>query len=490
MAVKNNHNFLAFDLGAGSGRAMLGTLAQDRLELRELHRFPNRILERNGGLFWNLPGLFEEIKKGLQASMGTGVSLDGLGVDTWGVDFGLLSKTGELLELPSCYRDPRTNGAIELFLERMPASEIYRRTGTQFLQFNTLFQLYSMVRDPSGLLAQAGKLLFMPDLFKFLLSGIKETEFTIASTSQLLNLTSGDWDPDLLLALGIPAGLMPCIRAPGTHSGTLDACVAREIGIGSIPVIPTAGHDTASAVAAVPAREKEGWAYLSCGTWSLLGIELRAPILTEKARLAGFTNEGGVDNRIRFLKNINGLWLMQKCMEAWGNTTHKQVEEAILAAPALRSVVEPDHPDFLNPADMPRAIQDFCKRTGQPVPSTQGEIGRCILESLALKYSLVLESLGRFGPAPIKVLHMIGGGIQNQVLCQFTADATRIPVCAGPVEATAIGNVLVQAMAGGVVRDLEHLRRIVRDSFPVKEYHPRSGFEWAEAKEKLRKLGY
>jgi rhamnulokinase len=474
---------LAFDLGAESGRALLGSLDDGRLAVREIHRFPNGMLRLRGHCHWNLYRLFEQVKEGLRLAARAGDAPQSIGVDTWGVDFGLLDRDGDLLGLPYAYRDSRTAGAMDSFFRKVPRERVYELTGVQFLPFNSLFQLESMVRDRSPLIEAAADLLFMPDLFHYLLAGAKATEFTFATTSQLFNPRTGGWDDELLAALGLPRRWLQPLVAPGTPLGPLGAEIAAETGLAPIPLIAVATHDTASAVAAAPG-EGDDWAYLSSGTWSLLGVESPAPLIGDETRRANFTNEGGVGGSFRVLKNVMGLWLVQECRRAWSRDAEIDYDEltaAAAAAPPWRALVDPDNASFLNPPDMPAAIRDFCRRTDQPVPETPGAVVRCALESLALKYRCVLEELGRIYPRPIRRLHAIGGGARNRLLNQWTADATGLPVLAGPTEATAIGNLLVQAMALGRVGSLAELRDIVRRSFPLETYTPRPTPAWEAA---------
>jgi len=475
------HALLAFDLGAESGRAFAGLLEGGRLEVRELSRFANVMTRVRGHLHWDVLQLLREMEGGLGTfASDYGDRLEGVGVDTWGVDFGLLGADGGLLGFPYVYRDKRIEGAMEGFLERVSRERVYELTGIQLMPINTLYQLYSMVRDGSPLLEEAADLLFMPDLFAYLLSGEKVAESTIASTSQLYDPRAGGWAEELFEALGISTGLMQEIVEPGTVIGSLDREIRRRTGVGEAPVIATAGHDTAAAVAAVPA-EGEDWAYISSGTWSLMGVESGKPIITRESRGFNFTNEGGVAGTFRVLKNIMGLWLVQQCRKAWAEEraySYEELTQMAAAAEGEGAIVEPDHPSFLNPPDMPAAIREFCERTGQRPPETPGEFVRCVLVSLALKYRLVLEQLRRMCGRPIARIHVVGGGTRNELLSQLTADATGLPVICGPVEAAAIGNVLVQAMALGHVGSVDEIREVVRRSFEVRHYEPQRSGAW------------
>jgi rhamnulokinase len=481
--------FLAFDLGAESGRALLGRLEGERLTVREISRFPNGMLSLHGRLHWNVFRLFEHIKDALRTVAREGAAADSVGLDTWGVDFALLARDGGVLGLPFAYRDPHTAGAMDSFFRKVPREEVYARTGIQFLPLNSLFQLEAMARDRSPLLEAAADLLFIPDLFHYFLSGVKKTEFTFATTSQLYNPSTRDWDGRLLDALGLPRSLFQQLVEPGTIIGLLSKEIGAETGFAPVPLVAVATHDTASAVAAIPA-EGDDWAYISSGTWSLMGIESRAPIITDEARRANFTNEGGVGATFRVLKNITGLWLLQQCRRAWSverEISYDELTKAASEAPPFASFVDPDDPGFLNPPDMPAAVRAFCRRTGQPEPESIGATVRCVLESLALKYRFVLEQIRRLRAEPIQRIHVIGGGAKNTLLCQFTADATGAPVHAGPVEATAIGNLLVQAMALGQIGSLPELREIVRASFPPQVYEPRETKSWEAAAQRIHR---
>jgi rhamnulokinase len=507
-------DFLAFDLGAESGRAMVGRLEAGRLEVREVRRFANTPVRLSGhlpagegpsgtlrdpfgvlkgssaALHWNVPELFEEMMGGMAACAEGDYAIASVGVDTWGVDFGLLDGDGNPLGLPYAYRDERTEGAMEAFCDRMLRERVYELTGIQFLRFNSLFQLFAMVREGSPLLERASDLLFMPDLFNYLLTREKKSEFTLATTSQLYNPRRNGWEPELFEALGVPVGLMQEIVPPGTVIGRLTEDIGVKAGLGQTPVVATASHDTAAAVAAAPG-EGEDWAYISSGTWSLMGVESPHPVITEQSLAMNFTNEGGVGHTFRLLKNIMGLWLVQQCRRAWERDRQYNYEElgkSAAEAQPFKAMIVPDDPGFMNPPDMLQAVAAFCERTGQPRPETPGEYVRCALESLALKYRMTLEELRLVWGRPIRRIHVIGGGAQNQLLCQLTANATGVPVIAGPAEATAIGNLLVQAMAMGEVGSRVELREIVRRSFPVKLYHPERSEEWEAAYERFGEL--
>jgi rhamnulokinase len=485
-------HFLAFDLGAESGRAVLGMLDGQKLTTHEVRRFPNTPLPLAGHIHWNVYALFDEMKAAMRdAAAAVGARPDSLGVDTWGVDFGLLAKDGRLLGLPFCYRDHRNAGAMEDYLKLVPPEELYGATGIQFMPFNTLFQIYAMVRERSPLLDAAADLLFMPDLFNFLLTGRKAAEFTIASTSQGLDPRTKDWIPGLFQAMGLSKKILQDIVEPGTVLGPLTEEVAAATGLRHVPVVATASHDTAAAVAAVPA-EGRNWAYISSGTWSLVGVEESSPVISERSRQANFTNEGGVGGTVRFLKNVSGLWLVQCCRKAWsaeGPVTYEDLSRAAAEAPPFEALVDPDDPGFLNPPDMPEAIAAYCRRTGQRVPGTRAALIRSLLESLALKYRQVIAELRRVLGHPIERIHVIGGGSRNELLCQLTADATGLPVVAGPAEATAIGNILVQAMAMGRLSSPAEIRTIIRHSFDLRTYRPAgSGAVWDAAAARFKDI--
>jgi rhamnulokinase len=490
MATKN---FLAFDLGAESGRAVLGRLSGEKLTLEEKHRFLNPNGKLHGHLYWNLLGQWEELKAGLRktASAEPGLRLDGIGVDTWGVDFGLLGKNGELLGNPYHYRDTRTDGMMERAFARVPREKIFETTGVQFMQINTLYQVLSMVESKSSLLDAAGTLLFIPDLFNSLFTGIHKSEFSVATTSQMYDPRKKAWATDMLRALGIPTNILPEIVPSGTILGPLLKDVAADTGVGEVPVIAPATHDTASAVAAVPATGGS-WCYISSGTWSLMGVELTEPLINEKSLKYNYTNEGGVGGTIRFLKNIMGMWMVQECRRHWQKEgyDHSYAELTQMAARSegLRSLINPNDKAFLTPGDFPAKVESLCKQTKQPAPTTRGEFVRACLDSLALMYRHTLEGLEDVLGRKIEVIHIVGGGTQNELLSQLTADACGRPVIAGPVEATSIGNILVQAMATGDVKSLEHLRQIVRSSFEVKRFEPRKEGKWDEAYQRFGDL--
>jgi rhamnulokinase len=496
--MSRRHNFLAFDLGAESGRAMLGRFDGERIRLSEIHRFPNGAVRLPDGLHWDALRLWGEIKQGLiLAAQEHGADLAGVGLDTWGVDFGLLGRDGALISNPYHYRDSRTDGMIAEACRRTSRQEMFEQTGIQFIQLNSLYQLLSMVLQRSPALDIAETFLMMPDLFNYWLTGRKVCEFTIATTSQCYDPrlsppvwggVRGGWARPLLEKLDIPTHIFPEIVPPGAILGELSSAVAGEVGINRLPVIAPGGHDTALAVAAIPAEDSD-FVYISSGTWSLMGTELLEPVINEQSLAAGFTNEGGVAGTFRFLKNIAGLWLVQECRRAWASEgdafSYAELSQVAAEATPLRSIVDPDDDEFLKPGDMPARIRAFCQQTGQPAPESKGAVVRCALESLALKYRWVLERLEETLGRRLEPIHVVGGGTQNRLLNQFTADATGRLVVTGPVEATAAGNVMMQAMALGHIGSLEEGRRIVRNSFDVTIYEPTGGSAWDEAYDRL-----
>ncbi len=484
--------YLAFDFGAESGRAMLGIVNDRTMELHELHRFANKQRTRDGHLYWDMPYLQAELERGLAAASSAGhQNLAGIGIDTWGVDFGLLDGQDRLVHDPYAYRDARTAGMMEEVFAIISREELYRLTGIQFMQFNSLFQLVCTARTEPHYLAQARTLLFMPDLFAFFLTGQKSCEYTIASTSQMLNARTRTWEPSVLQRLGLPKELFLPLTAPGTRLAPLAQQVAERTGLPRVEVIAPACHDTANAVAAVPASSGP-WAYLSSGTWSLLGVEHNEPVITEQSLANNFTNEGGVGGTIRFLRNTMGLWLLQRCKRDWEATDPPLGYDLLVGlareATPFAALIDPDDASFLNPSNMPEAIVAFLRKTGQTPPDSKGGFVRCILESLALKYRFLLEKIRLITGAQPQVLHIVGGGSRNELLNQFTADATGIPVLAGPVEATAAGNVAIQAMAAGQISSLAEARVLIARSFPLKEYRPQQEGAWTEAYERMAPL--
>ena len=488
MAEKSN--YIAVDLGAESGRVMLGTISAGRLELEEMHRFGNGPVEQEGSLRWDFNRLLAEIKAGIgKATRRTDGNVLGIGVDTWGVDFGLIGSDGRLLEAPYHYRDSRTNGMMEAAFERMPKREVYQNTGIQFMQLNSLYQLLALRQADSPVLSKADKLLFMADLFSYFLCGRAFGEYTLASTSQMMDMTTGQWSAPIFKKLGLPLGIMPEIVMPGTVVGELTDAVAQEISCAKVPVIAVGSHDTASAVLGVPGAGNN-WAYLSSGTWSLMGVELPKAIVDDKSFQYEFTNEGGVENTIRLLKNIMGLWLVQECKRQWQREGQdlSYAELAALAADAQSFFghVDCDSSEFLAPGDMPARINKHLSETGQKPTDDKGQMVRLVLESLALKYRATVEAIEDVTGQSIDVLNIVGGGIQNELLCQFTANAIGKQVVTGPIEATASGNILMQAKATGQIQSIEEARQVVRNSFDLKAYQPQDSALWAEKYEQYR----
>lgn len=478
-------SIIAFDLGASSGRALLGRLNGGKIEVEELHRFPNDPVQVGDRLHWDILRLYHEIKQGLLKAKHRGVTLTSIGIDSWAVDFGFIGRGGELLANPYHYRDGHTEGAMENLLHNVPASVIFGRTGIQFLPFNTIFQLYALKEAHSPLLQEGNRLLMIPDLLRYFLTGQMHNEFTNATTTQLYNPALDRWDPVLLKLLDLPQSWFDgAPLKPGDPAGMLRASVCEELGIGPIPVTAVAEHDTGSAVVAVPAMERS-FAYLSCGTWSLMGTEVEKPVINEMTQKLNFTNEGGAYGTFRLLKNIMGLWMLQECRREWEREGHSysftELVHMAEQAEAFQSFIEPDDETFLAPGDMPARIADYCRNTGQQPPKTNGQIVRCIMESLALKYRYVLEMTERLSGHRFGGLHMVGGGIQNTLLCQWTANAIGKSVWAGPAEGSAIGNLAVQWIAQGAFADIWEARKAIRESFPVSAYEPQEEQAWSEA---------
>ena len=481
-------SFMAFDLGAESGRGVLGRFDGERIELEELHRFPNGGVRVLDSLHWDVLRLWSEMKNALSVCARRREDLKGIGIDTWGVDFALIGKDKSLLGFPYHYRDSRTDGMLNKAFARLSREEIFRRSGGQFIQINTLYQLLSMVIHESPLLKVAETFLMIPDLFNFWLTGHKVCEFTNATTTQFYDPRQKSWSGEICNALDLPYHLLPEIVQPGTQIGTLLPTVCDETGLGETPVIAPGCHDTASAVAAVPAQT-ENWAYISSGTWSLMGIEVSDPIISNQVLSLNFTNEGGVANTFRFLKNIMGLWLLQECRRTWSrrgrDISYDQLMQLASDAQPFKYLIEPDNETFLGAGDMPSRIIDYCKHTEQIPPRDEGEFVRCILDSLALKYRWVSEKLELVGGKPIEVIHIVGGGARNRLLCQFTANAAAVPVVAGPTEATAVGNIMVQAIATGLIDSISEAREIISRSFELETYEPRDLGQWDGAYERF-----
>lgn len=479
--MNRKSHYLAIDLGASSGRGVVGSFDGERLTLEEVHRFENRPSTRAKGLYWDSKRIFANVKKCLVRARDRGFELDGVAIDTWGVDYGLLSAFGELIGLPRHYRDARTAGVMEETGRLIGREWLYERTGIAFLPFNTLYQLIAEKR--AGGLKDARALAFMPDMLNYWLTGQWRTESTIASTSQMFDPVAGTWAFDVLDKLGLPSGILPEVAKPGTVIGKLRALIAKETWCQKTIVIAPASHDTGSAVVAVPGAGND-WAYISSGTWSLVGREIASPICTRQAMEANFTNECGLEGTIRFQKNVTGLWILQECQRAWAgesrNYEHGQLAALAASTEELKCFIDPDDPMFGGFGDMPRRVQEFCERTGQCVPLSHGAIARCVIESLALKCRAVLEQLESLTGA-VRTVHMVGGGVNNALLCQYTANAMGRPVVAGPVEATAGGNIMAQVLAMGGVKSLGEIRGVVAASFSLVRYEPAGGNAWVEA---------
>lgn len=478
--------YLAFDIGTSAGRVMIGILSKEGFALNELHRFPNRSVYVRGTLYWDILYLWHELLAGLQKWQTCDERPYSIGLDTWAVDFALLDESGHLLDNPVHNRDPRTNGMLERVFEIVPRDEIYTRTGIQFMQINTLYQLYALALAESPALRHAATFLTIADLLNYWLTGRRVVEFTSATCTQCYDPNTGEWTKDILARLGIPTGIWPEVVLPGSVLGNLDVSLPELAGFHTVPVIAVATHDTASAVAAVPSTV-EHFAYISSGTWSLMGTETRSPVITPDSLKYNFTNEGGANGTFRLLKNILGMWLVQACQEAWAKIgrdyTYPELIGLAASARPFGPVIDPypNSPDFRSAGDMPDRIKAFCVRTAQPVPADEGEILRCIFESLALKYRQTLEQLQIITGHDFEVIHIVGGGARNSVLCQMTADATQRPVVAGPGEATTLGNVAVQAIATGQLASIEEARSLIRQSSDLTYYKPSASRDWDEA---------
>jgi len=492
--LTNKHNYLALDLGAESGRAIVGTLADGKLAITETHRFVNTPVMMPNGLHWDVQSLWSELKSGISASVlkfaGT---LEGIGVDAWGVDFGLLDEDDTLLATPFHYRDNRTDGMMDEAFRRMPRETIFEHTGVQFMQINTLYQLLAMVTSQSPLLDKARRLVTIPDLFNYWLCGQITNEFTEATTTQCYDPNKRDWAFPVLEALGIPTRLFGSVTQPGTVLGGLLRNITPETANMAIPVIVPACHDTGSAVVAVPA-EVEDFAWISSGTWSIIGTEVKEPGFSPTTSANNFTNEGGVFNTWRLSKNVMGLWLVQECRRAWQshgeNLSYDTLTHQASEARPFLAVIDPDNPKFLHAGDMPARICEYCESTGQPVPGSRGEIIRVILESIALKYKWAIDRLETITGNRLSEIHIVGGGSRNRLLNQFTADATGCTCIAGPVEATAAGNILMQSIALGHIGSLAEARTIVRQSFDPEIYRPNASTRpaWDSFHARLEKM--
>lgn len=480
---------LAFDFGASSGRAILGTFDGKKISLEEIHRFSNDPVKVNGTFYWDVLRLFFEIKQGILKAKSLG-GFDCIGIDTWGVDFGLIDENGCLLENPVHYRDERNNGMIEKSAEFIDKKRLYEITGIQFMDFNTCFQLLSLKLNRPELLARTKKILFMPDLLSYFLTGKMCAEYSIATTSQLVDINKKTWSEEICTCFGIDSSVLPDIVKTGTVLGNLSDEICSELGIPPVPVISVAGHDTQSAITAVPSLEKD-FAFISCGTWSLFGTETEQPIVNEQSLNFNITNEGGYNYTTAFLKNICGLWLIQESRRQWiregKEYSYASLEQEALKCEPFKCFIDPDAPDFVAMGDIPSRIKDFCRRTGQWVPETVGEIVRCIYESLALKYAYVLKGIEKCTGKKYPHINVVGGGTKDGLLLQMTASSCGVSVYGGPVEATVLGNIAIQLMALGEIEDITQARKIIADGENLKKYEPVCHEEWAKQAEKYEK---
>lgn len=481
---------LAFDFGASSGRAIIGCFDGDKITLEEVHRFSNDPVSVGGTVYWDVLRLFYEIKQGIIKAKIAG-GFDSIGIDTWGVDFGLIDSEGKLMENPVHYRDARTAGLVDEAFKTMPKEKLYGITGIQFMELNTLFQLISLKKYRPWMLERADKMLFMPDLFGYMLTGKMCAEYSIASTSQLIDLDKRTWSKEILDAFGIKESVFAPLVQPGTVLGELSKEVCEECGVDPVPVISVCGHDTQSAITSVPCEDGD-FAFLSSGTWSLFGTELDKPIVNETSMNINITNEGGFDGSTGFLKNIIGLWLIQESRRQWKREgkeySYADLEKLALAAEPFKCFIDPDAPEFVPHGNIPERVREFCRKTGQYVPETVGEIMRCIYESLAMKYRLTFEKLRECTERDYPVIHVIGGGTKDGLLCQMTANSCDRTVKAGPIEATVMGNVAVQLMSDGSVKNIGQARKIVADSSELKTFEPKDTDKWAKAYEGFLKI--
>ena len=497
--MEQNTYFFAVDLGATSGRTIIGHITDGKFELEEVTRFPNNLIEQGGHFYWDIYALYFEIIKGLKEVARRGITISSIGIDTWGVDFVFIGEDNAILRNPRAYRDPITFKAMDIYLSNVVSrKEVYDVTGIQFMNFNSIFQLYAMKQEHNSAFQNARKILFVPDALSWMLTGEEVCEYTIASTSQLLDPRTKELDDRLLASLELNRSKFGRMVLPGTQIGVLTEEVQKFTGLGPVPVIAVAGHDTASAVAAVPAKNEQ-FAYLSSGTWSLMGIETKDAIINDLSYDRNFTNEGGVEGTTRFLKNICGMWLYERCRKEWASSAvaadqqaaampHPELQGSAMQVKGFRSIINPDDALFANPDSMIDAIQTYCRQSGQPVPETPAEICRCIFDSLALRYKQVFNWLKEFSPFELKTLHIIGGGSLNKYLNQFTANATGATVLAGPQEGTAIGNIMLQAKAAGLVNDIWEMRQIIANSLELVRYEPTDEAAWDAAYEKYLQL--
>ena len=473
--MDKHYHFLAFDCGATSGRAILGTFADGGFRMEEVYRFPNQTLEIGGKYYWNVYSIYEHFIKCLTELGKRHIPLDSIGIDTWGVDFGCIGHDGTLLGLPRAYRDPYTDGIPKKFFQKVPREQLYALTGIQIMNFNSIFQMFAQAEEGCVAYRHAKKILFMPDLLSYLLTRGKVCEYTIASTSGLMNPKTQRFESSLMDAVSIKEDQIPDRVQPGEVVGKLRYNIAKETGLGEVPVVAVAGHDTASAIVAVPA-ENEHFAYLSSGTWCLMGIETKQPIINGDSTRLNFTNEGGIEGTTRFLKNITGMWLVEQCRKKWQaqgkDYTYAEMTAMAQSAKDYKGRINPDNPRFANPNDMEAEIKNALADKGYAAPVNDAEILSCIYHSLAERYKEVLNMLQEVAPFKIEKLHVIGGGSANELLNQWTADAIGMPVVAGPIEATAIGNLMVQAKAAGLVKDRWEMRRMIAQTIQVKTYYP------------------
>ena len=490
--MDQNKYFFAVDLGATSGRTIIGSIDKGQLHLDEVTRFPNNLIEQGGHFYWDIYALYFEIIRGLKEVAQRGLEITSIGIDTWGVDFVMIGDDNAILRNPRAYRDPITFDAMDDYLQHIISrKEVYDITGIQLMNFNSIFQLYAMRQEGNAALKYAKKILFVPDALSWMLTGNEVCEYTIASTSQLLDPRTKQLDERLLASLGLTRSAFGEIVFPGTRIGILSEEVQKMTGLGAIPVIAVAGHDTGSAVAAVPAKNEQ-FAYLSSGTWSLMGIETKDAIINDLSYERNFTNEGGIEGTTRFLKNICGMWLYERCRKEWPEEvrqlSHPELQGSAMQVEAFRSLINPDDALFANPDSMIGAIQQYCRQTKQPVPETPAEICRCIFDSLALRYKQVFQWMQEFAPFKLEVLHIIGGGSLNKYLNQFTANATGTTVLAGPQEGTAIGNIMIQAKAANLVNDIWEMRQIIANSLELVKYEPADQAIWDQAFQKFQKI--
>ena len=484
--MEKQNYFFAVDLGATSGRTIVATIENEKIQLEELTRFDNNLIQTGGHFYWDIYALYFEIIKGLKLAAQRQLNICSIGIDTWGVDFVCVGKDGALLRNPLAYRDPHTFGMMEDYFEHViDKKKVYDITGIQFMNFNSLFQLYAMRKNNDSALANAEKILFVPDALGYMLTGKMVCEYTIASTSQILDPKTKELSPELLESVGLTPAHFGEMTNPATVIGQLTAEVQQLTGLGALPVVAVAGHDTGSAVAAVPARD-EHFAYLSSGTWSLMGIEAKDAIINELSYERNFTNEGGIEGTTRFLKNICGMWIYERCRKEWTDApkSHTELQAEAMRQPAFQCFINPDDKAFANPPSMVDAIQNYCRETGQKVPEGYAEICRCIFESLAMRYRQVFDYLKEMASFPIEVLHIIGGGSLNNYLNQFTSNSLGVKVLAGPQEGTALGNIMLQAKASGEVKDIWEMRRIIANSLELKEFLPQDKQLWDEAYER------